>query len=253
MSKSTLSRLAKNGDDFDGTKSGVDAAMPSKRISKRQMSKPLRSAMEHTLSPSKSNDSGANKTVVPAKRVNRFKSTPCGSLRHVVVLSPMEETGANNKRATKQRGTFAAPNVSDTDVSSLIAMNCKLTSEVLDTKKLLSDKNNALLEIQKDYFAEQLEVIALKKSNLEKDQQIDMLRKEIEQIRAERFCTDLIRFDEEGHSQDSVDNPENTAQTHETYLLGSDLETEDEAKGCESDLQTELDQESSGFQWTPTD
>lgn len=256
MSKLTLNRT-KSGEDDDGTKSSDDADMQSKRMPKRVMSKPLKSVTEHISFPSKGSANGAIKMILPAKRVNRLKSTPCPSSQPVVVLSPIKEAGDKNKRAIKQRGAYAIPNICDADVSSLIAMNCKLTSEVLDAKKLLSDKNNALLKIQKECFEEQLKVVALEKSNTEKDQQIDILRKEIEDIKAERFCTDLIRFDEEGHLQVTVNNPENTAQTHPTDLLDSYLEPEDEVKADESVLQKEPGQElaqgNSGFQWTPTE
>lgn len=213
----------------------------------RQMSKSLSSATKHNLSPSKG--SVPKKTVVAAKRAGRLNSAPCRLRQAVVVLSPIKETGEKQKRATKKRDTAAVPNDSNDNISSLIAMNCKLTFEVLDTKKTLSEKNNALLKIQKNYFESQLEVIALQKSNTEKDQQIDMLLKQIERLKAERFCSDLISFDEV-----FVDNPENITKIHSQDLLGSILEPQEEANiVVESTAKTNTNLENTKFQWTPID
>lgn len=190
-----------------------------------------------------SEDSSSSKTCVPSKRTNRLNSAPCNIRNPVVVLSPIDETGNKYKRATKQHGSKASTvrnHDSDDSTSKLIAMHCQLTSEVLETKKLLSEKCNALLKLNQDYCQSQLEVVVLKNSNEDKDRQINILRKELEQLKAERFATDLIRFDDE--IIDLVPTKEPS-----------------EASGVSAEMMDELipqintPSDNTKFQWTPID
>lgn len=278
-----LSRIKYTGDGENST------YVPGKRITRLQ-SKALESGKSTKEQPVKasgsdlqkkgndnSNVAGSqkskrdlspnNRDTTPAKRVNRSKSTMVESNTYVA--------GKRNKRlASKQHGSSNdKDSTSDKDsFSRLIAMNCKLTSELLDSKKMLSEKNNALLQMQQNLFDKELNIVTMKDLLSYKEKQLEMLRKEFDQMKNERFCTDLIQFDDAPKSQadlgnctseDMNDEATDSASTSLVDLLGFDTpqtadkstseETADEATNedaTDGEIQNKAGQDSE-FQWTP--
>lgn len=81
-------------------------------------------------------------------------------------------------------------------LSTTIAMNCKLTNEVIDTKKLLLAKSDDLLKMQQQFYEKEIACKTLEAKVAEQDGKINELEKRIEQMRAELFTDDLINFDQ---------------------------------------------------------
>lgn len=82
----------------------------------------------------------------------------------------------------------AAPNSINKENSTfldIVSLNCKLTNEMLDMKRSLSQKTNALSELEKRFHEKSIECIELK-SKISK----------IEKEKSEKFCDDLISFDD---------------------------------------------------------
>lgn len=90
-------------------------------------------------------------------------------------------------------------------MSEVVSVNCKLTNELLDMKKSLIEKNDALIAMQAKYYEKELECEKLKSLASEKDHQIGNLSKMIEMMRAEKICTDLIDLNETGRSENQLD------------------------------------------------
>lgn len=168
------------------------------------------------------------KDYVPSKRQTRSQSKSA---------VPIRKKCSTAKRLTRIRSESAAKrkHTKDDDddentIPRLIALNCKLTTEVLSFKKQLSDKNDALFKIQADCFEKQLEVVNLKNSLSDKNKKLEELEKEIRDLTSQMFCGDLIDFEAsvENTADVSVEKDSMEANTAETSI----------EKGAE-------------FEWTP--
>lgn len=117
---------------------------------------------------------------------------------------------------------------SDKSFSRSIAMQCTLTTELLNSKKQLSEKNDALLKMQEKCFT-------MEKLLSEKDQQLMKLQNDFDNLKAERFCDDLIQFDEPTNSEIQTNTVDENS-VEEIASATPSIATEDN---------------SDGFQWTP--
>lgn len=143
---------------------------------------------------------------VPAKRNRRLKSTPIHdeNPRDDLNAPPVVPAKRNRRlQSTPQLSPnfSASSNTGNDPVSSLVAVNCKLTNEFLVMKKQLYDKNEELLKIQCILNEKNIEMIKLESKIAERDAEIEELRNNLEKFKAEKFCNDLIEFD------DSVGKP----------------------------------------------
>lgn len=115
----------------------------------------------------------------PAKRARRLASTPHTS-----------------NRANENRGNNNVADTQDDSLSKVIAMNCKITNELIATKKQLSDKNDLIVEMHKEHYDKNIECKALEITLAKKETEIKKLLKEIEKLKAEKFCDDLINLED---------------------------------------------------------
>lgn len=139
-----------------------------------------------------------NAVYTPAKRTRRTKSTPA---------IDNDMNGSQSKR-------FRAMNPDDDhDMSKIIALNCKLTNEVLGLKKMLLERNEEFVQMQKNYYESSIENIALKSSLEEAKKNIEDLNELVETLRAERFCGDLIQFDDDCEIDASATGTEKGSNT----------------------------------------
>lgn len=230
-----------------------------------------------------------NTSVAPGKRTARLLSVPSKTnKKSPAVSSPIKDAcsiHAKNTSARPAKHTARLKSVceerdeqSEIDsISRLIALNCKLTNEILETKKVLCEKNNTLLKIQQKLFEKEVETIDLKHLLSKQLEEIEMLKKEVSQLKDERFVTDLINFDAEYHTHnlraglnDDITSCQKDLITGETPAIqfettsGNGQSTEghsqdEETAVCQAD--SVIDEapayqsktNSSQFQWSPTD
>lgn len=225
---------------------------------RRLISTPFQDRMEKSANTSTSGT--ANKgTVSPAKRTNRSVSCAGESSAYV----PAKRT----KKSDGKHGPSNDVDLNNDSISRLIAVNCKLTKELLDSKKVLSEKNNSLLKIQENLFQKELELVNTKNLLSAADRQVEMIRKELDQLKAERHCEDLIQFD---HVQTDATNPSqgindeatNGATTSQADLLSFDLlhsmtgEASDDIGPTSQQpdaIENRTEDDGNDFQWTPTE
>lgn len=81
----------------------------------------------------------------------------------------------------------------------MIGLNCKLTNDALLSKKLLAAKYDELLHAKNESNLKTIECLDLKSKVDAQERQIIELRKIVDQMRSERFCSDLIDFDDGGN------------------------------------------------------
>lgn len=141
-----------------------------------------------------------SETVVPGKRGRRLLSLPN---RTEISNSISNEINQKQKviPAKRKRRVASTPAISQTDgqpndtMSKIVAMNCKLTNEILVAKKQLYEKTDDLLKLQELYFTKQAEYKDLQAKTAVMAEQIKELERTVEQLRAEQFCNNLIDFD----------------------------------------------------------
>lgn len=130
---------------------------------------------------------------IPAKRTRRFTSVPA-SVANTSTASSTSTSSVQNVPAKRQRRLGSStskrlkstPTVAEEDsLSTIIAMNCKLTNEILLAKKQLSEKGDALLKMQQTLHEKNAECQDLRVKIME-------LESSLEKLRAEQFCNDLI-------------------------------------------------------------
>lgn len=85
---------------------------------------------------------------------------------------------------------------SNSTFMDVVALNCKLTNEILETKKYLFQKTDALSQLEKSFHEKSIECIELKSKISEHEIKIKTLENKIENTKAEQFCDDLILFDD---------------------------------------------------------
>lgn len=167
------------------------------------------------------------KPVVPAKRNRRQLSLPCVTNNLIdsflaqsgTVSTTVEFVNKQKKRKTstqerapsvpakRNRRQLSMPcdaNVSSVNSSSeqsdtlskVIGLNCRLTNELLNSKKHLSQKTDDLLEMQRKFYEKQIECNNLLSLLTTKDAEIVQLKSALEKIYAQQFCDDLIDFED---------------------------------------------------------
>lgn len=180
-------------------------------------------------------------TIVPSKRSSRFKSTPMhatepnnvqGSISKRRRLSDVSTTDDNEKpskknvnlaetkkaqasasKPGKRRRLSDASTSGDSassskkkktendEMSQVVVLNCKLTNEVLKLKNLVLEKGNDFVKLQEQFHQKMVECISLESSLEEAKKKIDELTNAYETLKSERFCSDLIKFDDDGSQQ----------------------------------------------------
>lgn len=138
----------------------ADPVVPAK-CTRRLGSVPAKTRKSLNLEPSTDSN---EKRVIPAKRNRRFESTP----QQPASIEKPEET-----------------------ISNIVAMNCKLTNEILATKKQLCEKSDALLKLQEKFHAKDIQCMNFQTEMVVMTEKIRELEKLIEQLRSERFCNDF--------------------------------------------------------------
>lgn len=162
-----------------------------------QISKNLRS---RKLASVQEEESAQEKPTVPAKRSRRLFSAPQRSTNKEP--DPPTETvsakrGRRLQSATQKSDNKKADSPSDEDtISKVVTMICKLTNELLLAKKQLSDKSDFVLKLQQSYFEKNIECNKAQAVIEEKNKKIEELQNTIEVMRAEKYCDDLIKFEE---------------------------------------------------------
>lgn len=149
-----------------------------------------------------------------AKRDKRFKSMFVDSQVSVTdqkVFAAAKRTKRSNtisdKSVSIQNQIFVAPAAKknirqnsqtgpDSNVSILVELNCKLTNDVLLTKKHLAEKNDELIKIQKEYNLKTIECCNLQIQVHDLQKKVHENEMTIEKLRPEQFCEDLISFDD---------------------------------------------------------
>lgn len=204
---------------------GSDNNVPTNRA-KISIRKPLDSVQErHTSS-----------AIVPAKRDKRLLTAPCASV-------PAKRT----KRCQSQsQNKSNSRNTDEDSVSSLIAMNCKLSNAILESKKQLYERSNALQKMSEKYFEKEVENITLKNLISVKVDQIQTLQKVIDEIKSQQFCTDLIRFDADSNIGISVAP---VPVLSENVFSFDDGEPNDNT----GTLEPQTADNGEDFHWSPTD
>lgn len=139
---------------------------------------------------------------VPGKRSIRFKSTLPGSTKS----NDAEALVSNNKK--RPRVLNAVTTESDTnsskkqkiendDVTQIVVMNCKLTNEVIKLKNVVLEKNDFIIKLQDKYHQKTVECISLESKLDEAQQLLEELHDAYQGLKAEQFCSDLIKFDDD--------------------------------------------------------
>lgn len=157
------------------------------------------------------------KKIVPAKRNRRFESTPMVGTKSLYAQksSLTQKRRRSDTNLTNDEDNVAKKKktgVENDDMSQVVALNCKLTNEILKTKNLLFEKNNDIIKLQEQYHKKDIECITLKSSLKEINEEINELKSAYAALKEERFCSDLIKFD------DDYDNNE-LQQQNGMYLL----------------------------------
>lgn len=96
--------------------------------------------------------------------------------------------------SSAQNGKRKEKYVKVSDMKDVVALNCKLTNEMLGMKKQLMDKNDGYIRMQKQYFEKDIECLKLKTSISEQAKKIDEMQKEIQALKDAQICTDLIQL-----------------------------------------------------------
>lgn len=165
--------------------------------------------------------------VVPAKRNRRLVSTP---LLRPTQSKPKEQlTPGKRKRrfdSTPQQGTSVGE---DDTLSKIVALNCKLTNEVLVSKKQLFEKTNMLLKLQEDFHTKEIECMNLQTENAKKAAKVEELEKCIENMRSAQYCDDLIDFGAAISENQTEDEPNGVNDTNK-----SDVANQPDAQNTEN-------------------
>lgn len=146
---------------------------------------------------SKSSKSIENeKAIVPAKRTSRFKSTPAYS------VEPNKESHSNQSKRRRLSDSSSTDGnaskkkkIEGDDMSHVVQLNCKLTNELLKLKNLVLEKTSSFIKLQKEYHHKTLECISLQSLLSEAKKKVETLSNAYDALKAERSCSDLIKFD----------------------------------------------------------
>lgn len=135
-----------------------------------------------------------------AKRTRRFANIPA-SFANENAEPSASMPNVSAKRKSRHSSTMpmklktTSLREDDNSLSSIIAMNCKLTNEVLLAKKPLSEQSEALLKMHQTLLEKSVECQDLRS-------EVQELQQSLERMRDERFCNDLIELEdkpEEAH------------------------------------------------------
>lgn len=176
-------------------------------------------------------------TIVPSKRSSRFKSTPMHAIEPKNVQGPVSKrrrlsdasTTDDYEKPSKKNVNFSEPKkatasasnpgkrrrlsdastsgdsassskkkkIENDEMSEVVILNCKLTNEVLKLKNLVLEKGNDFVKLQEQYHQKMVECISLESSLEEAKKKIEELSNAYETLKSERFCSDLIKFDDD--------------------------------------------------------
>lgn len=106
--------------------------------------------------------------------------------------------GPNQLGAAKR---YRSEEDSSDEMAKVISLNCKLTNEVLNMKKLLFERTDELIKLQERFHQKDTEYLQLNAMLLKTKKEKDDLSKELNEMKAEQFCSDLIIFDDVGPGQ----------------------------------------------------
>lgn len=99
----------------------------------------------------------------------------------------------SNKKSRAKKSSVEENN----DVmSQVIATNCKLVTEILNLKRSLFEKADALMKMQAKYYEEVMKHMNSNVLVKQRGDEIEKLKKEVENLKAAQFCTDLIKLDD---------------------------------------------------------
>lgn len=134
---------------------------------------------------------------VPAKRVRRCDSLPPKAAMRHRNSQDSEAIEGNGKNKGKNKGKPKGNNTETDGMMDIIGLNCKLTNDMLGMKKQLVEKLDEFNKMQKQFFEKDVECLKLKSLLSEKEKLIDDFKKEIDALKDQMFCSDLIQFDVE--------------------------------------------------------
>lgn len=166
---------------------------------------------------SRSKSVANSETYIPAKRSSRAKSTPS----HYVETNISQASGSKplkRRRLSDTNSTDCNKNenkkkkVTSDDVSEqVVIMNCKLMNEVLKLKNLMLEKTNDFINLREQYHQKVVECISLETSLAEAKKENQKLSEIYEVLKAEPFCSDLIKFEDGGD--------DNSKKSNGTYVM----------------------------------
>lgn len=81
------------------------------------------------------------------------------------------------------------------NMPEVVIKNCKLTNSLFDLHKKFEEKCEDVVRINGQLCATTIENIKLKQELAEKHGQIEQLKKIVQQLESEKFCQNLIEFD----------------------------------------------------------
>lgn len=137
----------------------------------------------------------------PGKRSIRFKSTPAESTKSI----DDEALVSNNKKrrhvlnaVTTESGTKPSKKqkIENDDVTQIVAMNCKLANEIIGLKNVVLEKNDCIIKLQDKCHQKTVECISLESKLDEAQKLLEELHDAYQGLKAEQFCSDLIKFDD---------------------------------------------------------
>lgn len=144
---------------------------------------------------------------LPAKRNRRLLSAPLPTIdeyqsppakrKRQLINTQEKEGNVRTKRKQKAKSDLTtAHKENDEPLANIITMNCKLTNEVLSTKKQLAEKCDDLLTMQHNLHEKDIECMILQGKVTELEKQIKELEAMITNMRDQQFCDDLIKFED---------------------------------------------------------
>lgn len=138
------------------------------------------------------NAAASQASYVPGKRQRRVESMPTKQRSN----APKRRRNSLDIDSSGQKGKKDGKNCGLDDMKDIIKLNCKLTNELLGMKKLLTGKNDEFNEMQKQYYEKDIACLKLNTLVSEQAKQIDELKKSVQALMDEKYCNDLIQFDD---------------------------------------------------------
>lgn len=198
-----LEVIASGGCAKSGSVKEVSFDEPEGRITRARN----RNMMENMNNNEKTTDGNS---YIPGKRMRRFQSMPANR------ANKKSADKTENDRLADQPKRRGRPSVDShvraskkqkteemDEMSKVIALNCKLTNEILSMKKALLEKTDEFIKMQERYYQKVIECLQLDTAILDAKNEIAELKKKLDEINAKQFCLDLITFDDIGTQQNN--------------------------------------------------